>query len=427
LHLSCRIEIASIPTIKKANWIFTKPTINRQGEEMKLHTPIVLSWRSALAAVLTALWLLSSAYAQAPAKPKSIWQIQKVPLKGLLAVGVSADSANDVWVVGNGSLHFDGKTWTQIPIAQETGNPDLVLNSVAALSPSNVWAVGFFENSKGFDTEVIQHFDGKAWRNVKDLNLVGKQVDNGTVLSEALVSIAALSPTDLWAAGYLLEQSGTQQFLVPFIEHFNGKKWSLSGAPFATGNDLLIGVNGIAPISDKDVWMTAFDDINGQDGQGEIFHFDGRTWSLSATADAGASTFRAVAAISSGDVWAVGDQNDLQNTLIEHFDGNQWTVIPSPTPANTQVVELWGVTAISSKDVWASGFQEGFDGKNSPLVLHWDGKKWSVVPAPSEGTRSTTTFGIASVAPGDVWVAGSFLSNHQPFEQPFVLFTNQAK
>src|SRR5579872_5247928 len=93
---------------------------------MKLHTPSVLSRRSALAAVLTALWLLSSAYAQAPGKPKSIWQIQKVPLKGLLAVGVSADSANDVWVVGNGSLHFDGKTWTQIPIAQETGNPDLV-------------------------------------------------------------------------------------------------------------------------------------------------------------------------------------------------------------------------------------------------------------------------------------------------------------
>jgi hypothetical protein len=324
-------------------------------------------------------------------------------------------------------LHFDGKTWTQIPIAQETGNPDLVLNSVAALSPSNVWAVGFFENSKGFDTEVIQHFDGKAWRNVKDLNLVGKQVDNATVLSEALVSIAALSPTDLWAAGYLLAQSGTQQFLVPFIEHFNGKKWSLSGTPFATGNDLLIGVNGIAPISDTDVWMTALDDINGQDGQGEIFHFDGHTWSLFATADARASTFRAVAAISSGDVWAVGDQNDLQNTLIEHFDGNQWTVIPSPTPANTQVVELWGVTAISSKDVWASGFQEGFDGKNSPLVLHWDGNKWSLVPAPSEGTRSTTTFGIASVAPGDVWVAGSFLSNHEPFEQPFVLSTNQAK
>jgi len=394
---------------------------------MKLHTPIVLAWRSALAAVLTALWLLSSAYAQAPAKPKSIWQVQKVPLKGLLAVGVSADSANDVWVVGNGSLHFDGKTWTQIPIAQETGNPDLVLNSVVALSPTNVWAVGFFENSKSFDTEVVQHFDGKAWRNVQDLNLVGKQVDNATVLSEALVSIAALSPTDLWAAGYLLAQTGSQQFLVPFIEHFNGKKWSLSGAPFATGSDLLVGVNGIAPISDTDVWMTAFDDINGQDGQGEIFHFDGHTWSLFATADARASTFRAVAAISSGDVWAVGDQNDLQNTLIEHFDGKQWTVIPSPTPANTQVVELWGVTAISSKDVWASGFQEGLDGKNSPLVLHWNGTKWSLVPAPSEGTRSTTTFGIASVAPGDVWVAGSFLSNHEPFEQPFVLFTNQAK
>jgi hypothetical protein len=398
---------------------------------MKLHTPSVLSWRSALAAAFTAFWLLSSAYSQAPAKPKSIWQIQKVPLKGLAAVGVSADSANDVWVVGNvGSLHFDGTKWTQIPVAKVNGDPGtgILLNSVVALSPSDVWTVGFFVNNGGLDNEVVQHFDGKAWSNVQDLNLVGKQLDGATVLSEALVSIAALSPTDLWASGYLLTQSGSQQSLIPFIENFDGKTWSLSGAPLGSGSDIMVGVNGIAPVSDTDVWMTAFDDINGQDGQGEIFHFDGHTWSLFATADARASTLRAVVAISGSDVWAVGDQDDLTKTLIEHFDGNLWTIVPSPTPANTQDVELWGVTAISSKDVWASGFDEGFDGKITPLILHWNGTKWSTVAAPSEGTRSsTTTFGIASVAPGDVWAAGSFLGNQLPFEQPFVLFTNRAK
>jgi hypothetical protein len=398
---------------------------------MKLHKRSALSWRSALAVALTALWLLSSAYAQAPAKSKSIWQIQKVPLKGLLAVGVSADSANDVWVVGNvGSLHFDGKNWTQIPVAKVNGNPGsgILLNSVVALSPSDVWTVGFFVNNGGLDNEVVQHFDGKAWRNVRDVNLVGKQLGGATVLSEALVAIAALSPTDLWASGYLLTQSGGQQALISFIEHFDGETWSLSGAPFGSGNDVMVGVNGIAPVSDTDVWMTAFDDINGEDGQGEIFHFDGHTWSLFPSPGARASALRAVVAISSRDVWAVGDQDDLTNTLIEHFDGNQWTIVPSPTPANTQAVELWGVSAISSKDVWASGFDERFDGKITPLILHWDGTKWSSVAAPSEGTRSaTSTFGIASVAPGDVWVAGTFLGNHLPFNQPFVLFTNQGK
>ena len=96
LHgLSC-VQTASIPTIK-ANWIFTKLTIDRQGKAINLHKRSALSWRSALAVALPAPWLLSSAYAQAPAKSKSIWGIQKVALKGLLAVGVSPDSANDVW------------------------------------------------------------------------------------------------------------------------------------------------------------------------------------------------------------------------------------------------------------------------------------------------------------------------------------------
>ena len=46
LHgLSC-FQTASIPTIK-ANWIFTKLTIDRQGNALKLHKRSALSWRGA--------------------------------------------------------------------------------------------------------------------------------------------------------------------------------------------------------------------------------------------------------------------------------------------------------------------------------------------------------------------------------------------
>src|SRR6185369_659419 len=119
--------------------------------------------------------------------------------------------------------HFDGATWTQIPLAPVSGS--LTLNSVVALSANNVWAVGFFQNSSGFDTQVVQHFDGTKWTRVRDLNLVGKTLNGALVLSDALVSITALSPTDIWACGYLLTQSGFTQALVPFVERFNGTKW----------------------------------------------------------------------------------------------------------------------------------------------------------------------------------------------------------
>jgi hypothetical protein len=111
--------------------------------------------------MFTALFLFSYAQAQVPVDTSSIWQIQKVPfqqgLNGMSAMAVSADSATDVWVVGDGSLHFDGTTWTFVPIAPESGNPDLILNSVVALSPSNVWSVGTFQNSQNLRVEAVQH------------------------------------------------------------------------------------------------------------------------------------------------------------------------------------------------------------------------------------------------------------------------------
>src|SRR5205807_2461528 len=81
--------------------------------------------------------------------------------------------------------------------------------------------------------------------------------------------------------------------LTPFVERFNGTKWSLSGLPAATGSDVMIGVNGISVISDSDAWMVAFQDINGQDGQGEAFHFDGTHWRLFPTPAVASSTLRA--------------------------------------------------------------------------------------------------------------------------------------
>ena len=117
-------------------------------------------WQDILALVFLALPL---------AAQTSIFQSQPVPLtQGMLGVAVSAESPSDVWVVGDSSLHFDGATWTQIPLAPVSGS--LTLNSVVALSANNVWAVGFFQNSSGFDTQVVQHYDGTKWTRVRDHN-----------------------------------------------------------------------------------------------------------------------------------------------------------------------------------------------------------------------------------------------------------------
>src|SRR3954447_19878292 len=61
----------------------------------------------------------------------------------------------------------------------------------------------------------------------------------------------------------------------------------------------------------------------------------------------------AVDAVSASDVWAVGWHD--QHTVIVHWDGMEWTQVPSPNPGGLKPSMLSGVAGVSSSDAWAVG------------------------------------------------------------------------
>ena len=79
-------------------------------------------------------------------------------------------------------------------------------------------------------------------------------------------------------------------------------------------------------------------------------------WSKVSSPNVGTSTnfLNGVAAISSTDVWAVGDYGNGNGglTLVEHWNGAQWSIVQSQGTGG-----LSGVAAIASNDVWAVGFK----------------------------------------------------------------------
>src|SRR5205814_4966051 len=98
------------------------------------------------------------------------------------------------------------------------------------------------------------------------------------------------------------------------------------------------------------------------------------------------STLLAIGAVSSSDVWAVGEravQHGDERTLIEHWDGSRWGVVSSPNVPGQSSSELWGVTAIASDDAWAIGFSLDDSAVGSTLAEHWDGTTWTRVPTPA--------------------------------------------
>jgi len=122
---------------------------------------------------------------------------------------VSADSATDVWAMGflaisstteqNVSLHWNGTSWAQIPAVHLRFGG---VGPVTALSPANVWAVGTGPGvpTGGFSahpTAVIEHWDGASWTVVPSPN-PNPQGNNG------LAAVAAVSASDVWAVGHQL-------------------------------------------------------------------------------------------------------------------------------------------------------------------------------------------------------------------------------
>src|SRR5205814_3858052 len=80
-----------------------------------------------------------------------------------------------------------------------------------------------------------------------------------------------------------------------------------------------------------------------------------RTWSIIPSPNVLKSSNRllGVSALSTNDVWAVGhyDYSTWNGSLIEHWDGAQWTIVENPQLSRI----LNDVEAVSASDVWAVG------------------------------------------------------------------------
>jgi hypothetical protein len=118
---------------------------------------------------------------------------------------------------------------------------------------------------------------------------------------------------------------------------------------------------------------------------------------------------RGVAAASANDVWAVGDSvvnpNDgvsVYHTLIEHWNGSAWTVIPSPNRGSGNN-SLSAIAVRSTRDVWAVGYFDDLTGSipiRRTLIQHWNGTSWTVVPSPNAGTGDNWLTSIVAPAGG---------------------------
>jgi len=142
------------------------------------------------------------------------------------------------------------------------------------------------------------------------------------------------------------------------------------------------------------------------------------TWKIVSSPNVGTGTYgnqlSAVTVVSANDVWAVGFSPHpsgtplyIRQTLIEHWNGSSWNVVPSPNPAGKTWVVLNGVDSVSASDIWAVGYSQWsyFSGyRYAPVTYHWDGTRWNLIP--NAGSIDEFLHAVTAIAPNDAWAVG---------------------
>lgn len=128
-----------------------------------------------------------------------------------------------------------------------------------------------------------------------------------------------------------------------------------------------------------------------------------------------------VAARSPADVTAVGQTLGLFRpvarpgaTLVLHWNGHRWTRQAAPSPGVADRADtLSAVSIVSSADAWAVGSYEPVGSHQSAMVLHWNGRRWSVgLLLPSEAICHGTAFlAVDAATASDLWAAGYHFSS----------------
>ncbi len=137
------------------------------------------------------------------------------------------------------------------------------------------------------------------------------------------------------------------------------------------------------------------------------------------TVGAAYTDLTAIHALSPDDVWAVGSAGtpggDLSRTLTMHWNGAQWSIVPSPNGPNpdTGRNSLYAVSGSSPDNVWAVGAYTRGGSQFRSLAMRWDGSRWSIVPTPDLGEHDDELKAVLAFGPADVWAVGSYLTSEQ--------------
>jgi erythromycin esterase-like protein len=194
--------------------------------------------------------------------------------------GVAAAGKSSAWAVG---LYFgpsmrplierwNGRAW-RVVTSPNPGGCCNALNAVTTVGESGAWAAG--NTGKTFDEALIERWNGRAWKQVTSPRPAGSR-------GSTLTAIAAGSPANAWAVGYYFADTKFEPAVFTLTERWNGRSWRQVASPSPGGS---VGSSGdqsllqaVCTISPSDAWSAGSYSSGSPLGKILIERWNGRTW-----------------------------------------------------------------------------------------------------------------------------------------------------
>ncbi len=158
----------------------------------------------------------------------------------------------------------------------------------------------------------------------------------------------------------------------------------------------------------------------------------GPGWSLVTSPNKVNDVIESVVCLSTSDCWGVGNWYHqvtmISQPLVQHWNGSQWSLVPAPA-ANTTFRSrgyLHGLACPLPTMCFAVGEYQTSAGLQQPLIEKWDGEKWSIIAANTSTTLRNFLVRVTCTSSTDCWAVGSVNTTGQIYKMQIIHWNGSA-